>query len=68
MSQTFLEFIVSQLLVLQCPQAGCKYTVVHSAAGLPKAHRLLVEVTIRWRPTWSRQEEEHAQGHWWRCC
>lgn len=49
-------------LCLQRPQAGGEHPVVHRAAGLRQAHRLLAQVALRRRPAGPRQEEEPAQG------
>lgn len=53
--------------ILQSTQASREHPIVHRATGLAKAHRLLRQIAIRWRPSRSRKEEESPQGEVWSC-
>merc|ERR1711978_403999 len=48
-----------------CPQTGRECTLIHRSFGQPEAHRLQPQVTLRWWPPWSRQEEERQEGFRW---
>merc|ERR1712228_1155695 len=46
----------------QGQETGRERSLVHRPPGLPEAHRLQPQVSVRWRPPWTCEEEERQEG------